>query len=253
MPKKPALTMTMAEAREWCGKVNSMPQAEFDALLARWAAHDVGEVPEALSVMRATILGAFDRRWGTSARDKYATDVEVGLELYGFTGKLSNFGVTKANNNDFWRFLTIKVFPDITYARYPVAEDDGVGGRINHKRFYEGTRRIWLKTLWWYVHLSWQGSEGATRRVLETGGANCISKLIETPGRGYRVEAYRAMMREYASHGTFSNDAFNFAMKLNGALCRTGEPELWEGGVQGYAKELFDSAFAAVGQEAGER
>ena len=42
-------------------------------------------------------------------------------------------------------------------------------------------------------------------------------------------------------------------MKLNGALCRTGEPELWEGGVQGYAKELFDRAFAAVGQEAGER
>lgn len=47
-----------------------------------------------------------------------------------------------------WRYLSCTVFPDITHLRYPPSKTDAAEGRrLNSKRFYAHTRRIWLKTL----------------------------------------------------------------------------------------------------------
>ena len=170
----------------------------------------------------------------------YPVDVEVGLALY--EGLMPHgFTVEDACNDDFWRYLSVVVFPDLTYLRYPDPEKEQreKGGRINFKRFFSHTRRIWLKTLWWYVHLSWQGDVASTRRVIEGNAVDTIGKFIETPGRGYRPDFYRAFMARYAKSPAKKTDNFNSAKQLSNARCRVIEPELTEGGVEGYCDRLF--------------
>jgi hypothetical protein len=132
--------------------------------------------------------------------------------------------------------------PDITYMRYPKPEAAvrDAGGRLNHKRFYAATRRIWLKSLWWYIHLSWQGSAEETFEILKNNATDNINKLIETPGRGYRLKLFRSMMLEYSKTSLHTTDDFLAFTKLNNAKCVSVEPALTLGGEREYARRLLD-------------
>ena len=147
-----------------------------------------------------------------------------------------------ANDDDIWRYISCKVFPDITYERYPAPEKEikELGGHLHHKRFYSHTRRIWLKTLWWYVFLSWQGNSEKTRSVLKEFGTDTISDLIERTGQGYRVLMYRQLMLSYSQVDNKSSDLFNTIQKQNLVNCRTVEPALVDNAEQGYIKSLFN-------------
>ena len=100
-------------------------------------------------------------------------------------------------------------------------------------------RCIWLKTLWWYIHLSWQGTPEATYEVLKDNFVDNINKLIETPGRGYRLSLFRNMMLEYSKTGPHHSKDFAAFTKLNNAKCVSVEPELTAGGVCVYAQQLL--------------
>jgi hypothetical protein len=126
--------------------------------------------------------------------------------------------------------------PDITYLRYPDPAKGDI--RINSKRFYRGTRRIWLKTLWWYIHLGWQGSAEKTFTVLKDNATDNINKLIETPGKGYRLSLYRNIVREYSETAPHKAKDFAAITKLNNAKCISLEPALICGGEREYVKQL---------------
>ena len=138
----------------------------------------------------------------------------------------SNFSIIEANNDDIWRYISVKVMPDITYLRYPTPEKGSI--RINQKRFFSHTRRIWLKTLWWYIYLSWQGNAEDTFEVLKDN----------------RLQLFRHMMLEY--HKTRPHKVKDFAAftKLNNAKCVSIEPELTCGGVAAYAQKLLEEVSA---------
>lgn len=235
--------MSLAEAKRWATDVDHFTDDEFSLQVESWKKHEVDLPDSSYTELRAIGLEAFERPGGASLpnRKMYPVDVEVGLDVYDYLSK-NGFTVIEASDDDIWRFLSIKIFPDLTYLRYPDPEKEAreQGGRINRKRFFSHTRRIWIKTLWWYVHLSWQGSVAATREVLVNNGANIISHFIETPGKGYRVDLYRALMRHYASRDNKSDKLFRSVAKLNGAECRNIEPALLPGGVVEYCSALFD-------------
>ena len=116
-----------------------------------------------------------------------------------------------------------------------------MGGRLNHKRFYAHTRRIWVKTLWWYIFLAWQGSESETYEVLKGFGTDTISDFIErTGGQGYRLALYRKLMHEYAHAENKSSNLFNRIQKQNLVNCRTIEPALVKDAEKGYVDMLFN-------------
>ena len=147
------------------------------------------------------------------------------------------FNLALASDDDIWRYLSCIVFPDITYLRYP---KPGKGdGRLNKKRFYSHTRRIWVKTLWWYIYLSWQGSREATYDVLKDFGVDTISDFIERPGKGYRVDLFRELMKQYSTIDSKSAELFNRIQKQNLVNCRTVEPALTENAEEGYVTGLF--------------
>lgn len=217
---------------------------EFADQVKHWMAYDVSTSSydesysafrkELLSVFKATLAEADGK---LTNRSKYMIDLKVGLKLYQLMPLGKDFSIIQANDDDLWRYISVKVMPDITYIRNPDPDKGSV--HMAHKRFYSHTRRIWLKTLWWYIHLSWQGTPEATYEVLKDNFVDNINKLIETPGRGYRLSLFRNMMLEYSKTGPHHSKDFAAFTKLNNAKCVSVEPELTAGGVSVYAQQLL--------------
>lgn len=163
----------------------------------------------------------------------HSYDYQVGMAIYILLRDEFSFHEREAAQNELWYFLSIKVIPDLVEERFG----------LNANRFYNSPRRIWLKTIWWYIHLSWQGDRELTMKILENNSTDDIVQLVERSGRsGYRVDFSRDLMSYYS---TISNDVrgrsiFRRVMKLNTARIKTVEPNLMVGGNEAYVKALFD-------------
>lgn len=169
---------------------------------------------------------------------KYDYDLEFGLEMYSmFKEKYSeDFSLRNLSNNSFWIYLSVSVIPDIVAERW---------GENNQVRSYKTPRRIWLSSLWWYIHLSWQGDKESTREVLLENSTDHILNLVERAGRGYDKQLYRSIMYYYSK---LSNDlkvinnrpTFRGALVLNTMHIKIVEPQLMDGGYDIYVLHLFE-------------
>lgn len=229
--------LSLNDAKAIISQYDNMSDIEFQDLIEHWKAYDTIDNDPSYGVFRETLLKAFKEALEESGgKLTYLLDLRVGICLYQLMPICSDFSIISANDDDIWRYISVKVMPDITYLRYPDPAKGDV--RINSKRFYRGTRRIWLKTLWWYIHLSWQGSAESTFAVLKDNATDNINKLIETPGKGYRLNLYRNIVREYSETAPHKAKDFAAITKLNNAKCISVEPELIHGGECAYAKQL---------------
>lgn len=183
--------------------------------------------------LRQKITGARDElydKYNLDAVDKlgYDFDLRFGLMLYNILGEEVGFTNRTAANDDVWRYLSIKVVPDIVHSRWGKNEVRSLT-----------SRRIWLKNLWWYVHLSWSGSLDATYKLLENNTTDTVVQLVERPGIGYYTELYRELMKQYANIDDSSRNVFRRALKLNTALLPVTYPELMDGGIEAYIAYIF--------------
>lgn len=165
----------------------------------------------------------------------YDFDLLFGLKLYEILNRNFGFTIRLASDNGVWRFLSLKVVPDLVYLRW----EDNAG------RYWKETRRIWLKALWWYIHLSWQGSAQETFETLKGNTTDEIVQLVERSGpSGYRIDLCREIMSFYGSLDTEqkkrSSQVFRRVMKLNTARIKVIEPGLFIGGEENYVKGLFN-------------
>lgn len=228
---------TKSQAREFIEEIDNLSDAAYEDLLAQWSKFNVIGYDESYNELRKKVIDIYCKY---KEKGGYEVDVRIGLCLYGELSKKNGFTNVLANDDDIWRYLSCIVFPDITNLRYPPSKTDrNEGHRLNTKRFYLHTRRIWLKTLWWYIHLSWQGTENSTYKVLKDYGTDTISDFIERPGKGYRLTLYRSLMKEYSKVDTKSANLFNRIQKQNLVNCRNVEPALTEGAELGYVKRLI--------------
>ena len=233
--------LSMSEAKAIVSTYDQMSDIEFDDLVNHWKQYDVPteQYDDSYDEFRTKLVDSFKAALiETNGKMTYLLDLRVGIALYQLLPIGDDFTVVMANDDDIWRYISVRVMPDITYLRYPDPEKGSV--RINQKRFYSHTRRIWLKTLWWYIHLSWQGNAEDTFEVLKNNGTNIISHFIERPGRGYRLKLFREMMYVYSKQPGQKDKLFRAAAKLNRARCVNVEPALTFGGERKYAEILFD-------------
>lgn len=189
------------------------------------------------NALRLELLEARDSLFENLGLDKenkldYVFDLYFGLKLYTILNEQFSFTNRIATNDDIWRYLSVKVVPDIVHSRWGFNED----------RFYRLSRRNWLKTIWWYICLSWKGNEQETLKILEGNTTDTIMQLVERPGLGYHIDLYRALMSQYAEHADPSRELFRSVLKLNTARLLTITPELIEGGVSMYVSNLFSVA-----------
>lgn len=167
----------------------------------------------------------------TKKINSYAFDLNMGLLLYRVLKEDYSFNERLAAQDEMWRYLSLEVFPDLVYERFG----------MNDQRFYKGTRRIWLKSIWWYIHLSWQGTEEETFYTLKDNSSDEILQLLDRSGSGgYRIELTREVMRQYKLYSNCKvPQLFRRVLKLNTARLNMTEPSLVEGGIETYVKDLF--------------
>lgn len=193
-------------------------------------------IPELVEI-RKEIISARDQVFEINGFDNvnkldYKFDLQFGLKLYQILTADIGFTNRVAANDDIWRYLSIMVIPDIVHSRWG----------LNEAHFYQNSRRIWLKTLWWYINLSWVGNEEDTYEILKDNTTDTILQMVERPGIGYYTDMYREIMRQYADHEDSSRQLFRRVLKLNTAKLVTTSPELVEGGINAYVKLLFQTA-----------
>ena len=126
----------------------------------------------------------------------YKLDCPLALYIY---RKLNEKGmnVRYAGTDEVWYYLNIKVFPDILFDRWGLNDD----------RFWKNKQRLYLKTLWWYVHLSAhfvnkKYDEITTTNILQGKGmgTDSIAQLVErTSNMGYNISLSRCIMYQYYS------------------------------------------------------
>ncbi len=174
---------------------------------------------------------------GEAKSNSYKFDLLFALGLYQFLSIENEVTEREASDDDFWRFISMNLIPDIVARR--------VGG-LKASRFYHESRRIWVKTLWWYIYLSWQGTIEDTKSILNHNTTDTIVQLVERPGTGgYRVSFSRVLMRYFGrlaeeNPALHSTEMFRKVMRLNTARTRVVEPALVAGGEKDYVKELFE-------------
>lgn len=102
----------------------------------------------------------------------YKFDLQFGLKLFRLLNESYGFTLREASDDSVWRHLSVNVVPDIVYSRWG----------NNPSRFWKVPRRIWLKTLWWYIYLSWQNNMISTERILMNNSTDEIVQLVERSG-----------------------------------------------------------------------
>ena len=174
---------------------------------------------------------------------EYNKDLMFALSLYELTRDETQeyyMTVIEAADASIWRYISVEVVPEIVMDRWK-----GKGTKLPIDHFYEKPNRIYLKSLWWYIHLAWQGDVEHTREILSKNSTDTIVNLVERAGKaGYQVVLYREIMRLFADSdvAVAPHDAglFRKVMKMHTARFANLEPELCDGGVNGYVKGLFD-------------
>lgn len=170
----------------------------------------------------------FDRYKLDEGMKEYVFDLNFGLALYEI---LSDITLRDAANDDVWRFISVKIIPDIVHSRWGFQEG----------RFYKENRRIWLKQIWWYIHLSWTGSSQTTYKLLKNNTTDTIQSVVERPGLGYNVNLYREIMLQYSKVEDSSRVLLRRIMVLNTARVKLLSPELTSKQISGYVTSLFEA------------
>ena len=241
-------TLSKSTAREITDTWRKMPNEGFEALIDSWKARTVASCPITYMPLREKLVYAYDNLKSSdvlnnAASDKktYQFEYRYALEVYDILNK-EGMSVRTASDDDVWRFITVNVVPDLIYDRWQDKNNPRV---INADRYYDGTRRIWLKVLWWYIYLCWQGDREMTDAVISTNNANEISQLVERVGvGGYRVELFRKIMLYYGTKiaektRKQENNLLSRVLHLNIAWSTIIDPDLVSGGVDVYIATLF--------------
>ncbi len=160
----------------------------------------------------------------------YEVDYIFGIKLYKLMTFKYKISENEAGNDDVWRYIQLKVCPQIIKYRYGINED----------RYYKESRRMWLKTLWWYVYLAWKDNEETTKKILSENTTDTILNIIDRTGTyGYRRELFNEILYKKYLYKVTDRDQFRKIMTLNTMKVQVIDPFLVNGGIEKYVEELF--------------
>jgi len=192
--------------------------------------HDVSNPKmEEIRCQLFALVSLYEPSAGSNASGPGVYDMKVGLALYQVLGE-AGMDLRTAADDGWWRFLSLRVLPDLVKSRWYSTPS---------VRIWKGRSRIWLRALWWTVHLTWQGSQAETRNVLENVTTDTVVQLVERPGKGgFRINLTRLIFKMRRQRKPTQNQ-FRAIMKLNTAQILLKEPVFCEGGLSGYVDALF--------------
>ncbi len=208
-----------------------LSQRRFDEMVKddEFSSENLNPKMEELRRHLLAIVSLYDPTARSNASGPGAYDMKVGIALYRILAE-AGMDIRTAADDGWWRFLSLRVLPDLVKSRWDSAPP---------VRYWKGRSRIWLRATWWTVHLTWQGSEENTRKVLESVTTDTVVQLVERPGKGgFRIDLTRLIFKMRRLRKP-SQDQFRAIMKLNTAQIVLKEPLFCEGGLFGYVDALF--------------
>ncbi len=219
-------------------KIERLSRKESAEAMSSWisSSYALPSIGKDYSEIRKDITGMFKETMSLYKDNiqYYRFDVCFGSLLYDYLNNMPWFTVRIASDDGFWRYLSLKVVPNIVGKRWD---------NNNADHYYTKPSRIWLKTLWWYFYLSLtSGNTKTTERMLLSGNfsTDTILNLVERTGKyGTNIKVYRSIMAYYSKLKDVSDSDFRKIMKLNTAKSVVIEPVLFEGGINGYVESLF--------------
>ena len=173
-----------------------------------------------------------------ASASEYDLDWPFAMEIYFKILPLNGtFTLREAADNDLWRRLAVQVMPDLVVRRWP--PNNGIHSKDH---FWAKPQRNWLKSLWWYGHLSCQDNDRAlTETCVLQGSTDSIQHIVERPGPGgFRVDLCRELMKRIGNR-SISVNKLKKILKLNTSRVCLVEPELYAGGIAGYVDSLVQS------------
>lgn len=117
----------------------------------------------------------------------YDFDLFFALKLYSYFNpkNLDGFSESVASNYGFWRYICLKVIPDVIIQRHGLVKE----------YFYAKNVRLYVSTLWWYIEMCYQGSVEKTYDCLKDKSTDYILQIVERPGRdGMFIEVSRLIV-----------------------------------------------------------
>ena len=120
------------DAKNIVAEYDNLSDTEFLDLKNHWQINDVSasEFDPSYTELRKELLEVFNSTLlETQGKMTYLVDLRVGLKLYQLMPLGKTFSMIQANDDDIWRYISVKVMPDITYLRYPEPKQGDV--RIN--------------------------------------------------------------------------------------------------------------------------
>ena len=179
---------------------------------------------------------------------EYGIDLEMGKEVVRVLHDF-DFSPRDASDDEIWLYFNRYVVPDIILDRFRKTQTERKP-KLVPDRFYENSRRFYLKMLWWYYYISWQDSGESweksldkTFEMLKSNMSNDISQLIERAGDGYSIPVDKEILVQYSALtrvGIGSDRLLSKVLKLNIVYMQTIEPELIPSGIEGYVRGLFE-------------
>ncbi|MBU3217453.1 hypothetical protein LL033_05135 [Clostridium estertheticum] len=225
--------------------MKTLKRQEAQTLMVEWIRDSscLPSVDDFYLEMRNELQNVYKEVKEKYSRD-YDIDIHFGIYIYNYFENRSLFNMRTASDDGFWRYLSLKVVPDLVTDRW---------GKDNEAHFWKRGSKIWLRTLWWYIYLSWQGNVQKTLDVIESPGftTDTILNLIDRSGKGYYIGVYRNIMYFHSrvskgelaefnrNTATKADSLFRVIMKLNTARTKVIEPALYIGGEGEYVRSLF--------------
>ncbi len=213
--------------------IKTYSRQDADLAMQKYISSGLFPVDDVFTTIRKDLVKLFEEIEGLDLKDNYLVDVYYGIKLYDYLHSLG-FNNRAASDTGFWRYLSVAVIPHVVEKRWSKTA-------IDH--YWLKPSRIWLSSIWWYIHLSWQGNLDDTLSLLKssTFSTDTILNLVERTGReGTNVKLYRRIMFYQSKVQKEQGKVFRAVMKLNTAKSIVIEPGLYPGGLDGYVKDLFN-------------
>lgn len=248
-------TLTKEKTVDEFNRINFMDDSAFAIEKKKWASFDLKDKKymsfrEALIDIKTSFIenGVPYFVIDSEHRNlKARFDVEIGLKLF----EMTSFGQYKmtlrdSSDNSIWWYISLIVVPDLVNYRWNYGSAERKEKRLDADRYYAKTRRIWLKSLWWFIFLSLQHDAygnpdlNRTKEILKWITTDDITQIVDRAGLGYIPGLTRSIMSHYFGFREKGNkDVYLLrkVMKMNTARCKVQNPLLI--GINEYVKSLF--------------
>lgn len=201
----------------------------------RWieSGHELENLAPQEDAVRAKLENIHKKHEHLIAKKKFFEyDVEFGISLHKLFSSIRLNSLRIMSDDGFWRYTSIIIAPHIVNYRHPDKAD----------YYFKKPSRVWFKSIWWLIYLTWQGDYETTKKLLLSGKftTDTTVALCERTGlEGTNIELYRAIVRKAGTVSNFGMTELRRIMKLNTVKSLVVEPSLCEGGVEGYVEGLY--------------